>query len=308
MGKKIARRKRLAVDARAARFANTACRVAYAPRQSPTNCNAWQRSEPREINLPLAARGCSQAHTHTRYCRRSSQTSRSFLRVGSLCSPSVWLFRPLRVHTRPLRFACVLCPLRGCCARLRASCATPPTHRSDTCAPLSRLRGHSLPSGHLCLALLSLWASVGRPCFRRARLRVSVLRGGFRLSRATPPRHFVLLAAGAASGRVAPAAAPVFPLSRGQRLFLLRACFARLLSRVCRGCVCRFRCGCPRFSPLSPPPLRPRWGLRGARCPFGWASPPAARIALLATLWRLPPRAARAPGALIRARFTIRKL
>lgn len=106
---------------------------------------------------------------HTRYCRRSSQTSRSFLRVGSLCSPSVWLFRPLRVHTRPLRFACVLCPLRGCCARLRASCASTPTHRSDTCAPLSRLRGRSLASGRLALPLSVLQPSFGRLCSVRGR-------------------------------------------------------------------------------------------------------------------------------------------
>ena len=87
---------------------------------------------------------------------------------------------------------------------------------------------------------------------------------------------------------------PRIPAFAGAAAFLLRACFARLLARVCRGCVCRFRVGCPGFSPLSPPPLRPRWGLRGARCPFGWGfAPPRECCASRSPLAAPPARCAR---------------
>lgn len=62
-------------------------------------------------------------------------------------------------------------------------------------------------------------------------------------------------------------------------------------------------------SPLPPPrPGAPAGGSRGARGPFGWASPPAAWVALLAPLLRPPPARCARPGAPISARLTVRKL
>lgn len=113
-----------------------------------------------------------------------------------------------------------------------------------------------------------------------------------------PPR--LLCGAGLPPGGLGGCSPPFFRLPPGRCLRAVRlrpACCAPLRRCCAVG-------GVLPCAPRPPPPL----GAPGARCPFGWASPPAAWVALLAPLSRLPPRAPRAPGTAFSARFTVLKL
>ena len=123
------------------------------------------------------------------------------------------------------------------------------------------------------------------------------------------------------SGRAA--ARSALPASAGCGLALR----AGRVFRVLLAALLRLRCGSARHSrcsfdapgpcwpllalcdllPCRPPPGRPRWGLPGARCPFGGCAP-AARIAFLATLLRAPLALRAGPGAPPWARLTFHKL
>ena len=214
--------------------------------------------------------------------------------------------------------------------------------------PLLAPRSHARPLVRRCAAPRALAAAVclrarprvaagslfGRPCCARAwPLCSASARGGPLRARG---RGFALRAR---SSLPRPAAAPLRLWARGLLAGPpggLRPPFsppgaprvgcAPAPARACGGSVRLRSCGprclglraavrrtvaAPRRARFSPAPLPsppPPPGLRGGVRPVGWASPPAAWVALLAPLLRLPLALRAVPGAVIRPRLTVRKL
>lgn len=196
----------------------------------------------------------------------------------------------------------------------RAGAPTPALARAGAPRPLRAhpARFPPLPRSASCALTRSVGARCRRrlgprPCCAAASLRVGLAPRGLGPCAARRPAGgsaCPLRAACALRSRPGPRAAvgPLFPL-RGPGLGCLRAAACGRLLRLSGGTAV-----VGGVLPCRPPPCRPRWGLPGARGPFGWALPPAAWVALLAPLLRSPPGRDRAPGGPLRARLTIRKL
>ena len=156
----------------------------------------------------------------------------------------------------PRRGPCpVARPLRRAAPGPRASCAAPPR---PAARPLVRRsaapRALACPAGS-CLPVRSGAGLLRRPSCASGRLRPRRGCGGCSACplRASPARP----------SAPAPFARPFGPRSfplRGPGLLLRARARAGLLSL--RGVL-----------PCAPPPRRPRWGLRGARCPLGGFAP-----------------------------------
>lgn len=223
--------------------------------------------------------GGSLRHPQTRYCMRACSPSRSFLRVGfavglAFCALRVLPRRGPCPCARPLRRGapaaasrarsgvCALASLAGPAPR-----GFPPGSPARPCAPL---RGSCGARCRRCpgLALAALRAPVRSPLLRLGRGPWASRRPA-----GAPPAP----SASRLRGRLAPApgacaalrAACLGPLAPGALTARPR------LRGLAGGSVAAFP-GWGRPLPCAPPPRRPRWGLRGARGPFGWASPPAA--------------------------------
>lgn len=248
---------------------------------------------------PTRAAWVSRCSTHTRYCVRAwSGLWPALFAHSASCragAPAPALGRFGAARPPPLRGAvpalCALGPFGP--PRPRPPGLPPRLPRSGSGAgPLPRFRPRSLPPLPGPCPRCAAGSLFGRPCF------VSGAALGLRVGPPGPPRPVRCAASGAAGSRPGGLRGPsgrlsgaVGPRGVGCAPAPARACCAPL----------RRRFGCRWVLPCAPPPRRPRWGLRGARCPFGWASPPAARVALIAPLLRPPRRAARAPVRRFRA-------
>ena len=236
----------------------------------------------------------------------------------------------------PLRGPCCAAPVPrsprfawlGPVARARAAAASRP--RSGVCAlaslggpgpPLLAPRSAARPlvrrcaapralAGPVCLRPRSRVAAgslIGRPCCARpwalcsAWPRGGPLRARFRLrasGRSASPRPGGF-GPGGSCARPPAAAPPFFPL-RGRALGLRAAA-------PLAGCLCRCCCTDRGLLPCRPPPGRPRWGLPGARGPYGRLRPRSG--SRFSRPSRGPPVARdRAPGAPFSAWLTVPKL
>lgn len=137
-------------------------------------------------------------------------------------------------------------PPLGRSARLRASSGS--RWPRAPCRPIRAAVGSLFASPLLCSG-----SAVGLPWPRRGPLRAA------------------RFAASGAAGSVARGGGPFASL----RALLRRAPRSGSAPAPARAWLAsRWCCGGRGVLPCAPPPRRPRWGLRGARCPFGWLRPP----------------------------------
>lgn len=229
------------------------------------------------LHPPPTPHGCSQAHTHTLCGSRA-------------CGPLARFLPTPRPLLRRGPCPCAR-PLRGGPAAAASRCGS----GVPALASLAHTAPQPSPPGLSARPCAPLRGSCGSRCVRCA----------FPSPRcAAAFRWSALLRSGAglrfASARRVPPGLPASRL-RGRRLPPrgrggLRPPFLRPAPGAFF-CCARASPACyrPGFAPLSPPPLRPRRGLRGARCPFGWGFAPPRECCASRSPLAAPPRALRAP-------------
>lgn len=250
-----------------------------------------------------SAWGCaSLPHTRCGFARLPAAAVRPS--GWRLCRHRSWLFA--HSASTPAHSASLVCCVRSGAAR-------PQPHPAGAFPPAfslgfvraNALRQRSLSAGLLALPLSLQRPSVGRPCSVRGRaVQLPSARGETLAPSFVRFAHFR-----PASGGGCSCPAPAFPaFRRGQGFF----CCARASPACCRvsgAAACAVSAPGVRGSPPSPPrPCAPAGGFGGRVARLGGLRPPLRGLRFSQPSCGSPPAGCARPGALIRARFTIRKL